>query len=61
MPRDFYAALCLVLVIEGLMLFAAPRGWQAMMREAQKLDPRTLRMFGALAIGIGLFTLHWVH
>lgn len=61
MPRDFYAALCLVLVIEGLVLFAAPQGWQAMMREAQKLDPRTLRMFGALAIGIGLVTLHWVH
>jgi uncharacterized protein len=61
MPRDFYAALCLVLVIEGLVLFAAPRGWQAMMREAQKLDPHTLRMFGALAIGIGLITLHWVH
>jgi uncharacterized protein len=61
MPRDFYAALCLVLVIEGLVLFAAPQGWQAMMREAQKLEPRTLRMFGAVAIGIGLITLHWVH
>lgn len=60
MPRDFYAALCLVLVIEGLVLFAAPHGWQAMMREAQKLQPRTLRVFGALAIGIGLITLHWV-
>jgi uncharacterized protein len=61
MPRDFYAALCLVLVIEGLVLFAAPQGWQAMMREALKLDPRTLRLFGALAIGIGLITLHLVH
>jgi uncharacterized protein len=61
MPRDFYAALCLVLVIEGLVLFAAPQGWQAMMREAQKLDPRTLRLFGAVAIGVGLITLHWVH
>jgi uncharacterized protein len=60
MPREFYAALCLVLVIEGLVLFAAPQGWQAMMREALKLDPRTLRLFGALAIGIGLVTLHWV-
>lgn len=61
MPREFYAALCLVLVIEGLVLFAAPQGWQAMMREALKLDPRTLRVFGAVAIGIGLITLHWVH
>ena len=61
MPRELYAALCLVLVIEGLVLFAAPQGWQAMMREALKLDPRTLRVFGAVAIGIGLITLHWVH
>jgi len=51
----------LVLVIEGLVLFAAPHGWQAMMREAQKLDPRTLRVFGALAIAVGLITLHWIH
>jgi uncharacterized protein len=61
MPREFYAALCLVLVIEGLVLFAAPQGWQAMMREALKLDPRTLRVFGAVAISIGLITLHWIH
>jgi uncharacterized protein YjeT (DUF2065 family) len=61
MPRDFYAALCLVLVIEGLVLFAAPQGWQAMMREALKLEPRTLRVFGAIAMGIGLITLHWMH
>ncbi len=61
MPRDFYAALCLVLVIEGLVLFAAPQGWQAMMREALKLEPRRLRVFGAIAVGIGLITLHWVH
>jgi len=61
MPRDFSAALCLVLVLEGLMLFGAPVGWQAMMREAVKLQPRTLRVFGAVAIGIGLITLRLVY
>ncbi|RDS80734.1 DUF2065 domain-containing protein [Dyella monticola] len=61
MPRDFYAALCLVLVIEGLVLFAAPRGWQNIMREASNMQPRTLRTFGAIAIGIGLITLRLVH
>lgn len=59
MSRDFYAALCLVLVLEGLVLFAAPLGWQAMMREVVKLSPRTPRMFGAVAIG--LITLRWMH
>jgi len=61
MTRDLYAALCLVLVIEGLVLFAAPKGWQNMMREAQKLDPRTLRLFGAAAVGVGLLTLQLLH
>jgi uncharacterized protein len=61
MLRDLYAALCLVPVIEGLVLFAAPKGWQSMMREAQKLDPRTIRIFGAAAIGLGLLTLQFVH
>ena len=61
MPRDLYAALCLVMVIEGLVLFAVPKVWQTMMREAQKLEPRTLRIFGAVAIGVGLLTLQLVH
>ncbi|WP_243050166.1 DUF2065 domain-containing protein [Dyella sp. RRB7] len=61
MSHDLAAALCLMLVIEGLVLFAAPRGWQATMREAVKLRPRTLRLFGAAAIGIGLVTLQLMH
>ncbi|MDO1530254.1 DUF2065 family protein [Fulvimonas sp. R45] len=61
MSHDLYAALCLVMVIEGLVLFAAPRGWQAMAREALKLEPRTLRAFGALAMVAGLLVLRLVH
>jgi uncharacterized protein YjeT (DUF2065 family) len=60
MPHDFYAALCLVLVLEGLVLFAAPQRWQTVMREAAKLHPRTLRVFGAIAVGVGLITLRLV-
>ena len=54
------AALCLMLVIEGL-LFAAPKGWQAMVREALKLPPRTLRLFGAGAMVVGLVLLQFFH
>jgi uncharacterized protein YjeT (DUF2065 family) len=61
MPRELVVALCLVLVIEGLVLFAAPRGWQATMREAVKLSPRTLRLFGAAAVGVGLIALQLMH
>jgi uncharacterized protein YjeT (DUF2065 family) len=58
MSHDLAAAVCLMLVMEGLVLFAAPRGWQATMREAAKLR---LRLFGAAAIGIGLVTLQLMH
>jgi uncharacterized protein len=61
MSSELAGALCLVLVIEGLVLFAAPRGWQATMREAVKLSPRALRIFGAVAIVIGLAALQLVH
>jgi len=61
MSRELAGALCLVLVIEGLVLFAAPRGWQATMREAANMSPRALRLFGAVAIVIGLAALQLVH
>ena len=59
--QQLVAALCLVLVIEGLLLFAAPRSWQAMMREAVKLPPRSLRLFGAGAVVVGLLLLQLFH
>jgi uncharacterized protein len=61
MSHELMAALCLVLVIEGLVLFAAPRGWQAMVSEALKLKPRTLRAFGVAAMMAGLLMLQLTH
>lgn len=61
MPHDLAAALCLVLVIEGLVLFASPRDWQSMAREALKMEPRRLRIFGAVAMVAGLLFLRLVH
>lgn len=57
MPHELTVALCLVLVLEGLTLFAAPRHWQSMMRQALALQPRTLRVFGAVAVLAGLAVL----
>ncbi|AIF48636.1 DUF2065 domain-containing protein [Dyella japonica] len=61
MSNELAGALCLVLVIEGLVLFAVPRGWQATMRQAANMSPRSLRIFGAVAIVIGLAALQLVH
>ena len=61
MSHDLAAALCLVLVIEGLVLFASPRGWQSLMREALKMEPRSLRICGAVVMAAGLLFLQLVH
>jgi uncharacterized protein len=60
MSHQLAMALCLVAVIEGLVLFAAPRHWQAAMREALKLSPRALRLVGAGAVVTGLVVLQLV-
>lgn len=57
MPHDLAAALCLLLVIDGLLLLVAPRQWQNMVREALQLPARTLRIFGAVAVTVGLLVL----
>jgi hypothetical protein len=54
------AALCLVLVIEGLVLFASPRLWKRMAAQLQQIDERTLRMIGAGMIVVGLVMLQIV-
>ena len=54
------AALCLVLVIEGLFLFASPRLWKRMAEQLQQIDERTLRMIGAGMIVAGLVMLQVV-
>ena len=54
------AALCLVLVIEGLFLFASPALWKRMAEHLQQIDERTLRMMGAAMVVVGLVVLQVV-
>lgn len=55
------AALCLVLVIEGLFLFAAPEHWKRMAERMQQVDRRTLRTIGGGMVVVGLVMLRIVH
>lgn len=57
---DLWAALCLVMVIEGLFLFAAPRGWKRMAAQMLELPDGTLRNFGIAMVAIGLVCLYVV-
>lgn len=60
MGGELAAALCLVLVLEGLFLFVAPAAWKRMAEQLQQVDARTLRFVGAGMIGVGLVLLHLV-
>jgi len=57
---ELAAALCLVLVLEGLFLFVAPGAWKRMADQLQQVHSRTLRMIGGGMIGVGLVVLHLV-
>ena len=54
------AALCLVLVIEGLFLFATPKLWKRFAEQLQQIDEKTLRMIGAAMVVVGLIVLQLV-
>ena len=60
MPHELLAALCLVLVCEGVFLFAAPRFWQRMAEQARELAPRQLRTIGAVLMLLGVLLLKLV-
>jgi len=56
----FFSALALVLVIEGILPFAAPRQWREMVRQASMLPDTSLRGFGLGSMLVGLMLLYWV-
>ncbi|MFA0924722.1 DUF2065 domain-containing protein [Xanthomonas fragariae] len=57
--HDLLTALCLVAVLEGLMLFAAPDAWKRMAEQLLSLRSTQLRMFGGITVVVGAVAL-WV-
>jgi uncharacterized protein len=53
----FWAALALVLVIEGLFPFLSPGGWRRTFHKLMSLQDGQLRFFGLCSIVIGLVLL----
>lgn len=54
---DLWAALCLVAVLEGLLLFALPGTYRRMAEQIQQLPDRQIRIVGALILGAGVIAL----
>ena len=58
--QDLWAALCLVAVLEGLMLFVAPGGWKRAAEQLASLPDSSIRRIGAVVLGLGLLALYFV-
>jgi uncharacterized protein len=57
---DLWAALCLMVLFEGLLLFAAPEAWKRTMAEILRQPPLRLRTVGGLLVIVGLVGLYLV-
>jgi len=54
MPDSLLAAFALVLVVEGILPFLAPRLWRESFRKLVELSDGQLRFIGLVSIAIGL-------
>lgn len=61
MWQTFLVALCLVMIIEGVLPFLAPKVWRSAMQEASMLSDNKLRIVGLAAMMLGTITLYIVH
>ena len=52
-----WAALALVLVVEGLLPFMSPGGWRRMFTQLLQLNDGQIRFFGLVTIAAGLLLL----
>lgn len=57
MPETLLAACALVLVLEGLLPFVAPRAWRNAFRRLTELSDGQLRFVGLISIAIGAVLL----
>lgn len=57
MNKTFLLALALMLVIEGLLPFAAPKTWRETFRRVTELSDGQIRFIGLTSIIIGIVLL----
>ena len=57
---DLWVALCLLLVIEGMMPFLYPEKWQNWLRQVVEAEPTVLRWVGFVMMISGSLLLVWL-
>ena len=60
MWNDLWAALALLMVIEGIAPFVNPGAVRRMMAALAQLDDRSLRIAGLVSMLAGVALLYWV-
>ncbi|MEE8078959.1 MAG: DUF2065 domain-containing protein [Pseudomonadales bacterium] len=60
MWQDIGIALCLVLVIEGIVPFLYPRRWRALALSLAEIDDRTMRIAGFASMMLGTLLLYLI-
>jgi uncharacterized protein YjeT (DUF2065 family) len=57
-PDTLWTSLALLLILEGLLPFAAPRVWREGFRHLTELTDGQLRFIGMMSVGVGLLGLY---
>lgn len=60
MWQSLATALCLVLVLEGLMPFIAPARWKRLLAEVVQISDRHLRLIGLACMLMGTLFLYLI-
>ena len=58
--QDLWAAIALVMVLEGMLPFVSPEIWRKMIITAVGQSNLALRLMGLMSMLIGLSVLFWV-
>ena len=61
MWHDLAVAFCLMLVIEGIIPFLAPRRWRSMVEYLAEIDDRSMRIIGLVSMLIGTGLLYIIN
>ena len=60
MWKELAIALCLVLVIEGIMPFLSPRRWRSLAMSLAEVSDRTMRIAGLVSMLTGTTLLYLI-
>ena len=61
MWQELSIAICLVLVLEGILPFLCPRRWRGVIEQLVRLSDRQLRLMGLASMLLGTALLYLLH